>query len=114
MQKGSIGDDLYNSLVAAEKELEAEIVDVVTEANSFVENWGQLIFPTANEIIANEKMRALFEKTADVKADLGELILVSLSNKLNNILRRNSIRRQVEESRQHSHPHIHLNGTSLS
>lgn len=71
LQKGAIGDDLYNSLLAAEKELEAEIVDVVTEANSFVENWGQLIFPTANEIIANEKMRALFEKTGELKADLG-------------------------------------------
>ncbi|TFK42654.1 Pre protein translocase subunit Sec66-domain-containing protein [Crucibulum laeve] len=70
LQKGSIGDDLWNSLLAAEKELEAEIMEVVTEANSFVEGWGQVIFPTANEMLANEKMRLVFERTAENKADL--------------------------------------------
>jgi translocation protein SEC66 len=62
LQKGCIGDDLWNSLLQAEKELEAEIVEVVAEANSFVEGWGTIIFPTANEMIANERMRALYEK----------------------------------------------------
>ncbi|KAH9484342.1 Translocation protein sec66 [Psilocybe cubensis] len=70
LQKGSIGDDLWNSLIAAEKELEAEIMEVVAEANSFVEGWGQVIFPTANEMLANEKMRAVFERTNDLKAEL--------------------------------------------
>jgi len=70
LQKGSIGDDLWNSLLAAEKELEAEIMEVVAEANSFVDGWGQVIFPTANEMISNEKMRAIFEQTAEVKAEL--------------------------------------------
>lgn len=72
LQKGSIGDDLWNSLLNAEKELEAEIMEVVAEANSFVEGWGQVIFPTANEMIANEKMRATFEKIPETKAALGE------------------------------------------
>lgn len=71
LQKGSIGDDLWNSLLNAEKELEAEIMEVVAEANSFVEGWGQVIFPTANEMIANEKMRFVFEHTAAAKAELG-------------------------------------------
>jgi Preprotein translocase subunit Sec66 len=71
LQKGSVGDDLWNSLLAAEKELEAEIMEVVAEANSFVDGWGQVIFPTANEMIANEKMRTTFEQTAEVKAELG-------------------------------------------
>ena len=71
LQKGSIGDDLWNSLLSAEKELEAEIMEVVSEANSFVEGWGQVIFPTANEMLANEKMRAAFEHTAETKAELG-------------------------------------------
>lgn len=70
LQKGSVGDDLWNSLLAAEKELEAEIVEVVAEANSFVEGWGQVIFPTANEMLANEKMRAVFERTNEVKAEI--------------------------------------------
>ncbi|KAJ7709973.1 Sec62/63 complex, subunit Sec66 [Mycena rosella] len=73
LQKGSIGDDLWNSLLAAEKELEAEIVEVVAEANTFVEGWGQVIFPTANEMIANEKMRSLFESSEDAKRALGML-----------------------------------------
>ncbi|KAF7363378.1 hypothetical protein MSAN_00993500 [Mycena sanguinolenta] len=70
LQKGSIGDDLWNSLLAAEKEMEAEIMEVVAEANSFVEGWGQVIFPTANEMIANEKMRSLFETVEETKQAL--------------------------------------------
>lgn len=71
LQKGSIGDDLWNSLLSAEKELEAEIMEVVAEANSFVEGWGQVIFPTANEMLANEKMRAMFEQIPEAKVELG-------------------------------------------
>ncbi|KAJ7273643.1 Sec62/63 complex, subunit Sec66 [Mycena haematopus] len=74
LQKGSIGDDLWNSLLAAEKEMEAEIMEVVAEANSFVEGWGQVIFPTANEMIANEKMRSLFETVEETKQSLGVFI----------------------------------------
>ncbi|KIK49366.1 hypothetical protein CY34DRAFT_797311 [Suillus luteus UH-Slu-Lm8-n1] len=64
LQKGSIGDDLWNSLLQAEKELEAEIVEVVAEANTFVEGWGSIIFQSAGEMIANEKMRTVYEETA--------------------------------------------------
>ena len=71
LQKGSIGDDLWNSLLSAEKELEAEIMEVVSEANSFAQGWGQVIFPTANEMLANEKIRAIYERTAETKAELG-------------------------------------------
>ncbi|KAJ2913744.1 hypothetical protein MD484_g6675, partial [Candolleomyces efflorescens] len=79
LQKGSIGDELWNSLLAAEKELEVEIMEVISEANSFVDGWGQVIFPTANEMIANEKMRAVFERTAELKAELGKCPLRSSS-----------------------------------
>ncbi|KAH7915019.1 Pre protein translocase subunit Sec66-domain-containing protein [Hygrophoropsis aurantiaca] len=68
LQKGSIGDDLWNSMLQAEKELEAEIMEVVAEANTFVEGWGSIIFQTANEMIANEKMRGVFENTASERA----------------------------------------------
>ncbi|EGO20962.1 hypothetical protein SERLADRAFT_397998 [Serpula lacrymans var. lacrymans S7.9] len=68
LQKGSIGDDLWNSLLAAEKELEAEIMEVVAEANTFVEGWGSIIFQTANEVIANEKMRSVLEDTVAARA----------------------------------------------
>jgi len=69
LQKGSVGDDLWNSLLAAERELEAEIVEVVAEANTFAEGWGSVIFQTAHEMIANEKMRALFERNADIRKE---------------------------------------------
>jgi hypothetical protein len=62
LQKGSIGDDLWNSLLSAEKELEAEIVEVHAEANTFVEGWGQVLFQTASEMLANEKTRAIAEQ----------------------------------------------------
>ncbi|KAM6500585.1 Sec62/63 complex, subunit Sec66 [Amanita muscaria] len=70
LQKGAISDDLWNSLLSAEKELEAEIMEVVAEANSFVEGWGQVIFQSANEMVANEKMRATYEHTPDFRAEL--------------------------------------------
>ncbi|KAL4076993.1 Sec62/63 complex, subunit Sec66 [Scleroderma yunnanense] len=72
LQKGSIGDDLWNSLLQAEKELEAEIMEVVAEANSFVEGWGTLIFQTAGETLATEKMRSIFDDTAVARAKKGK------------------------------------------
>lgn len=74
LQKGSVGDDLWNSLLAAEKELEAEIMEVVNEANSFVEGWGTVIFQTANEMIANEKIRGAFERTSELRQEMGEIL----------------------------------------
>lgn len=72
LQKGSVGDDLWNSLLAAEKELEAELVEVIHEANSFVPGWGQLIFQTAGEMVQNEKMRKTFEELHEVREKQGE------------------------------------------
>ncbi|KAG8781343.1 hypothetical protein FRC15_008867 [Serendipita sp. 397] len=57
LQRGSISDDLWTSFLAAEKELEAEILEVVTEAETFKQGWGNLIFQTAAEIVQNEKLR---------------------------------------------------------
>ncbi|KAI1795767.1 Pre protein translocase subunit Sec66-domain-containing protein [Ganoderma leucocontextum] len=69
MQKGSIGDDLWNGLLAAEKELEAEILEVAAEANAFVEGWGTVIFQTATEMMHNEKMRTLVEQIPAIRAE---------------------------------------------
>lgn len=71
LQKGSVGDDLWNSLLAAEKELEAEILETAAEANSFVEGWGSVIFQTATEMIHNEKLRALLEQVPAMRAEKG-------------------------------------------
>ncbi|CAL1704396.1 unnamed protein product [Somion occarium] len=68
-QKGSLGDDLMTSVQAAEKELEAEILEVAQEANSYVEGWGQIIFQTATEMLQNEKMRGMLEQMQISRAE---------------------------------------------
>lgn len=55
LQKGSVGDDLWAALLKAEKELEAEVLDVVNEANTFANAWGPGIFATAGEMCIREK-----------------------------------------------------------
>ena len=71
VQKGSVGDDLLTRLLAAEKELETELLEVVGEANSFKEGWGSLIFQTASEMLANEKTRELYSSLPQLKAQMG-------------------------------------------
>ncbi|KFA64137.1 hypothetical protein S40285_00844 [Stachybotrys chlorohalonatus IBT 40285] len=65
LQRGSVGDDLWQRFQRAEKEMEEELRDVVTEANALVPNWGQFIFQSANEIAANTKLR---ERLAEIQA----------------------------------------------
>ncbi|KAK0556771.1 Translocation protein S66 [Tilletia horrida] len=59
-QKGSIGDQTMSHFALAEKELEAEILDVVSEANTYREGWGQIIFPTASEMVAHLKHKEVY------------------------------------------------------
>ncbi|RFU32038.1 hypothetical protein B7463_g4313, partial [Scytalidium lignicola] len=57
LQRGSVGDDLWQRFLRAEKEMEQELTDVVMEANGLAPNWGQTIFQSANEIAANTVFR---------------------------------------------------------
>jgi len=61
LQRGSVGDDLWQRFLRAEKEMEQELTDVVMEANGLAPNWGQTIFQSANEIAAN----TIFRKRLD-------------------------------------------------
>ena len=72
LQKGSIGDDLWNSILAAEKEMEAEILEVMHEANSFMHGWGQFIFNSAGEMVQNEKVRKMLEEYPKLHAEAGK------------------------------------------
>jgi len=58
LQRGSVGDDLWQRFLRAEKEMEDEVRDVVAEANAYVPNWGQVIFQSANEMLNNDLYRA--------------------------------------------------------
>ncbi|KAI0851389.1 Sec62/63 complex, subunit Sec66 [Daldinia vernicosa] len=57
LQRGSVGDDLNQRFLRAEREIEEELRDVVTEANALSPGWGQTIFQSANEIAANTMLR---------------------------------------------------------
>lgn len=78
LQRGSIGDDLWTSFLAAEKELEAEILEVVTESETFKQGWGNLIFQTAAEIVQNEKLREGMNKVFQSRPQLGWSIILTV------------------------------------
>ncbi|KAL4986925.1 Pre protein translocase subunit Sec66-domain-containing protein [Aspergillus falconensis] len=61
LQRGSVGDDLWQRFLRAEKEMEDEVRDVVTEANAYAPNWGQVIFQSANEMVNNAIVRERLE-----------------------------------------------------
>ncbi|TXT10910.1 hypothetical protein VHUM_01661 [Vanrija humicola] len=67
-QRGLVGDDTMARFAAAEKELEAEIVDVVSEANTFRNGWGTMIFATASEMAHAERTRDTVINIGKVKA----------------------------------------------
>ncbi|PGH18497.1 hypothetical protein AJ80_04467 [Polytolypa hystricis UAMH7299] len=62
LQKGSVGDDLWQRFLRAEKEMEEEVRDVVSEANAFTPGWGQVIFQSANEMAVNAAFRQRIEE----------------------------------------------------
>ncbi|RKF65488.1 Translocation protein sec66 [Golovinomyces cichoracearum] len=70
LKRGSIGDDLLQTFLCADKEMENELNDVVMEANGLHPNWGQTIFQSANEIAANLAIRdSLDEIQAEILSE---------------------------------------------
>jgi len=61
LQRGQIGDDLWSRFIKAEKELEAEIVEVVGEANTWKDGWGAHIFNQASEMVSHERLKETFK-----------------------------------------------------
>lgn len=57
LQRGSVGDDLWQRFQRAEAETEDELRDVVNEANAFSPNWGPTIFQSAHEMANNAALR---------------------------------------------------------
>lgn len=62
LQRGSVGDDLWQRFLRAEQEMEEEIRDVISEANEYHENWGQFIFQSGNEMAQNFVIRQRIEE----------------------------------------------------
>jgi len=69
LQRGSVGDDLWQRFLRAEKEMEEEVRDVVSEANAYVPNWGQIIFQSAKEIASNNVFR---QRVQEYQSKVGE------------------------------------------
>ncbi|TPR09616.1 Transferase family protein [Aspergillus niger] len=65
LQRGSVGDDLWQRFLRAEKEMEDEVRDVVAEANAYVPGWGQTIFQSANEMLNNAIFPAASTTTSE-------------------------------------------------
>lgn len=61
LSKGQIGDDTWNHLLETEKELEAELLEVVGEANHFRPGWGNIIFAHASDMLQHEKNKKIYE-----------------------------------------------------
>ncbi|KAF7713903.1 Uncharacterized protein PECH_006759 [Penicillium ucsense] len=69
LQRGSVGDDLWQRFLRAEKEMEDEVRDVVSEANAYVPGWGQVIFQSANEMLNNDLYRARLKEHSEKAAE---------------------------------------------
>lgn len=73
LQRGSVGDELWARFTAAEQDMDAELRDVVAEANALApqQQWGQTLFQSAGECAHNELLRAkLAEMEAARKAEV--------------------------------------------
>lgn len=57
VKQGTVGDDIWTEFTLSEKELEAEIIAIIEEANTFKDGWGQTILKTASDMV-----RGLFER----------------------------------------------------
>lgn len=69
LQRGVVGDEIWQRLLRAEQELEAELKDVVAEANALASGWGQHIFQSANEIVVNRMTKKKLEERRANLAD---------------------------------------------
>ncbi|KAK6366214.1 Translocation protein S66 [Exophiala oligosperma] len=67
LQRGVVGDEIFQRLQRAETEIELEVKDVMNEANALAPNWGNHIFQSANEMLLNKMLR---DKLEVVKATL--------------------------------------------
>jgi len=69
LQRGVVGDEIWQRLLRAEQELEEELKDVVAEANALANEWGQTIFQSANEIAINRITKKKIEEKRKTLAE---------------------------------------------
>jgi len=72
LQRGSVGDELMQRFTVAEKEMEAELKEVVEEANALSQGpvpWGQYIFQSASECVGREMLDKQLEKVEEIRVE---------------------------------------------
>ncbi|KEF59996.1 uncharacterized protein A1O9_04845 [Exophiala aquamarina CBS 119918] len=62
LQRGVVGDEIFQRLTRAEQELQIELKDVISEANALAPGWGQTIFQSASEMVQNKLLRERIDK----------------------------------------------------
>lgn len=67
LRMGTIGDDLWRDFSVAEQEVMMELQEIVEEANTYKQNWGQTIFATAAQMLEHEKQKRLREELKELK-----------------------------------------------
>ena len=52
--------------------MEAEVVDVVSEANSYRQGWGQWVFASASEMVGRDKIKDVLSGIDKVRMEEGQ------------------------------------------
>ncbi|RMZ90323.1 hypothetical protein DV736_g2453, partial [Chaetothyriales sp. CBS 134916] len=68
LQRGVVGDEIWQRLLRAEQELELEVKDVISEANALAAGWGAVIFQSAGEMVQNRVLRQKLDKVKESTA----------------------------------------------
>lgn len=61
LQKGQVGDELWERLLMAEKELDVELSEVAAEAEEYSQGWGSVIFSVASEALSATMCQEVFK-----------------------------------------------------
>ncbi|ESX02863.1 hypothetical protein KL918_002362 [Ogataea parapolymorpha] len=69
-QRGSIGDDVYESFKLQSKLQELELNELAMEAESFKKGWAQTFFPVCQEVTINEALRRRLSSLEPMKESL--------------------------------------------
>jgi len=72
LQRGSVSDELWQRFQVAEKEMEAELREVVEEANALSAGpvqWGTYIFQSASEMVGRDMLDKQLEKVEESRQE---------------------------------------------
>ncbi|KAK9241349.1 Sec62/63 complex, subunit Sec66 [Lipomyces kononenkoae] len=68
-QRGAVGDELWTRFLAAEKVMDAEIMECAGEANTIKPGWAQTLFPSAAEIVHNSRIRERLAQVPELQKE---------------------------------------------